>query len=145
MGGPGLSSTIHDSPLFLADTLDTIQRLGELPDRTSVHLDRAYDSEATREKLAARRLRPEISEKGKPAPVTATKRWVVERTSSLGKTSTRRSSGVPRGEGGSSTSGWPSPRSSSSSGETFGKPGPATAGRTDLHADRDLLAQALSR
>jgi transposase len=71
----------HDSPL-LADTLDTIQRLGELPDRASVHLDRAYDSDATREKLAARGLRPEISQKGKPAPVTATKRWVVERTSS---------------------------------------------------------------
>ena len=64
----------HDSPL-LDDTLNTIQRLGELPDR-------AYDSHATREKLATRRLRAEISEKGKPAPVTATKRWVVERTSS---------------------------------------------------------------
>jgi transposase len=71
----------HDSPL-LADTLNTIQRLGELPDRASVHLDRAYDSHATREKLATRGLRAEISEKGKPAPVTATKRWVVERTSS---------------------------------------------------------------
>ena len=71
----------HDSPL-LADTLDTIQRLGELPDRASVHLDRAYDCHATRKKLATRGLRAEISEKGKPAPVTATKRWVVERTSS---------------------------------------------------------------
>ena len=71
----------HDSPL-LADTLNPIQRLGELPDRASVHLDRAYDSHATRQKLATRRLRAEISEKGKPAPVTATKRWVVERTSS---------------------------------------------------------------
>jgi hypothetical protein len=71
----------HDSPL-LADTLDTIQRLGELPDRASVHLDRAYDSDTTRQKLAARGLRAEISQKGKPAPVTATKRWVVERTSS---------------------------------------------------------------
>ena len=71
----------HDSPL-LADTLDTIQRLGELPDLASVHLDRAYDCHATRKKLATRGLRAEISEKGKPAPVTATKRWVVERTSS---------------------------------------------------------------
>lgn len=71
----------HDSPL-LADTLNTLQRLGELPDRASVNLDRAYDSHATRQKLAARGLRAEISEKGKPAPVTATKRWVVERTSS---------------------------------------------------------------
>jgi transposase len=71
----------RDSPL-LADTIDTIQRLGELPDRARVHLDRAYDSPATRRKLATRGLRAEISEKGKPAPVTATKRWVVERTSS---------------------------------------------------------------
>jgi transposase len=70
----------HDSPL-LADTLSTLQRLGVLPDRARVNLDRAYDSYATRQKLAARGLRAEISEKGKPARVTATKRWVVERTS----------------------------------------------------------------
>jgi transposase len=71
----------HDS-LLLADTLDTLHALGELPDRTTVHLDRAYDSDTTRQKLAAHGLRAEISEKGKPAPETATKRWVVERTSS---------------------------------------------------------------
>ncbi len=71
----------HDSPL-LDDTLDTLEALGSLPDLSSVHLDRAYDSDTTRQKLAARGLRAEISEKGKPAPVTATKRWVVERTSS---------------------------------------------------------------
>jgi IS5 family transposase len=53
----------HDSPL-LADTLNTLQRLGELPDRARVNLDRAYDSHATRQKLAARGLRAEISEKG---------------------------------------------------------------------------------
>jgi transposase len=50
----------HDSPL-LADTLNTLQPLGELPDQAGVHLDRAYDSEATRQKLAARGLRAEIS------------------------------------------------------------------------------------
>lgn len=33
-------------------------------------------------KLAARRLVGEISEKGKPAPLKAGKRWVVERTNS---------------------------------------------------------------
>jgi Transposase DDE domain len=71
----------HDSPL-LADTLNILQRLGELPDQASVQLDRAYDSDTTRQKLAARGLRAKISQKGKPAPVTATKRWVVERTSS---------------------------------------------------------------
>jgi IS5 family transposase len=71
----------HDSPL-LADTLDALHRSGELPDRTGVHLDRAYNSDSTHQKLAARGLRAEISEKGKPARITATKRWVVERASS---------------------------------------------------------------
>jgi hypothetical protein len=47
-----------------------------------VHLDRGYDSEATRERLRDRGLAPAISEKGKPAPLQSTKRWVVERTSS---------------------------------------------------------------
>jgi hypothetical protein len=71
----------HDSPLLDA-TLDALEPLGELPDRASVHLDRGYDSATTRRKLEARCLVGEISEKGKPAPVNATKRWVVERTNS---------------------------------------------------------------
>ncbi len=56
--------------------------LGELPDRASVHLDRAYDSDTTRRKLAARWLVGEISKKGKSAPLGAWMRWVVERTNS---------------------------------------------------------------
>ena len=48
----------------------------------SVHLDRGYDSETTREQLRERGLLAEISEKGKPAPLAATERWVVERTNS---------------------------------------------------------------
>ncbi len=71
----------HDSPLLDA-TLDALEPLGELPDRASVHLDRAYDSATTRRKLAARWMVGEISEKGKPAPLEAGKRWVVERTNS---------------------------------------------------------------
>jgi transposase len=71
----------HDSPL-LEETLDTMEVLGKLPERMSVHLDRGYDSKASREKLQIRGLRAEISEKGKPAPLAATKRWVVERTNS---------------------------------------------------------------
>ncbi len=71
----------HDSPL-LDETLDTLEALGPLPDRQSVHLDRGYDSAATREKLRARGLTPEISHKGKPAPMATTKRWVIERTNS---------------------------------------------------------------
>jgi IS5 family transposase len=71
----------HDSPLLEA-TLDALGPLGELPDRANVHLDRAYDSAATRRELADRWLVGEISEKGKPAPLKAGKRWVVERTNS---------------------------------------------------------------
>jgi len=71
----------HDSPLLDA-TLDALAPLGELPDRASVHLDRAYDSVTTHRTLAARCLAGEISEKGKPAALKAGKRWVVERTNS---------------------------------------------------------------
>ena len=72
----------HDSPL-LDETLDhALRTLGELPDRASVHLDRAYDSLTTRRKLEARSLISEISRRGNPAPVSATKRWIVERTNS---------------------------------------------------------------
>ena len=71
----------HDSPL-LAGTLDATRALDLLPEGTSIRLDRGYDSEATREKLRARGLKAEISRKGKPAPVAATRRWIVERTNS---------------------------------------------------------------
>jgi IS5 family transposase len=72
----------HDSPL-LAETLDAAaEALGGLPEATSIHLDRGYDSETTRGRLRERGLVAEISKKGKPAPLTATKRWVVERTGS---------------------------------------------------------------
>lgn len=67
----------HDSSL-LDGTLDTMEILGELPDWIRAHLDRGYDSNVTRQKLADRGLAAEISEKGKPAPLGATKRWVVE-------------------------------------------------------------------
>lgn len=75
----------HDSPL-LDQTLDTMEVLGELPERMSVHLDRGYDSKAIRERLQERGFLAEISEKGKPAPIAATKRWVVERTNSWSNT-----------------------------------------------------------
>lgn len=56
--------------------------LGELPERMSAHLDRGYDSGTTRQKLQSRGLLEQISKKGQPAPLGATKRWVVERTNS---------------------------------------------------------------
>ena len=69
----------HDSPL-LTDTLDTLEAVGPMPERVSVHLDRVYDSNVTRERLKDRGLVLMISKKGKPAPLQATKRWGVERT-----------------------------------------------------------------
>src|SRR5215203_3077062 len=49
----------HDSPL-LNETLE-VAALGGLPEGTSVHLDRGYDSGATRERLRERGLIAEIS------------------------------------------------------------------------------------
>jgi transposase len=71
----------HDSPL-LAPTLDAARALGLVAEGASVHLDRGYDSDLTRERLLERGLVAEISEKGRPAPRNATGRWIVERTNS---------------------------------------------------------------
>jgi transposase len=82
IGGVASPANRHDSPL-LAPTLDNACMLvGALPEEAIVHLDRGYDSKATRQRLADRGLVSEISKKGKPSPLGATKRWVVERTSS---------------------------------------------------------------
>lgn len=81
LGAIAAPANRHDSPL-LDETLDTLEVLGPLPEQMSVHLDRGYDSDTTREKLKARGLVPTISEKGKPAPLQIGKRWVVERTNS---------------------------------------------------------------
>ncbi len=82
LGAVTAAANRHDSPL-LVPTLETVsEALGALPEGTSVHLDRGYDSRLTRERLEELGLGWEISAKGKPAPFWATKRWVVERTSS---------------------------------------------------------------
>ena len=81
LGAVAAPANRHDFPL-LDETLDTLEVLGELPEHISVHLDRGYDSLSTREKLEDRGLLAVISLKGKPAPLRATKRWVVERTNS---------------------------------------------------------------
>ena len=81
LGAIAAPANRHDSPL-LDRTLDTTEVLGGLPERTSVHLDRGYDSRTVRERIRERGFLAEISEKGKPAPLAATKRWVVERTNS---------------------------------------------------------------
>ena len=66
----------HDSPL-LAPTLEA---LGRTDAAMTIHLDRGYDSARTRQCLTEHGLRGEIAARGKPAPIAAGKRWVVERT-----------------------------------------------------------------
>jgi transposase len=71
----------HDSPL-LVPTLEIVRTSGLLVEGAGVHLDRGYDSKATRVRLLERGLIAEIPQKGRPAPLNATKRWVVQRTNS---------------------------------------------------------------
>jgi len=71
----------HDSPL-LAPTLKAARELGLLPEGATVHLDRAYDSDPTRQRLRGLGLGAEISPRGRPAPLNATRRWLIERTNS---------------------------------------------------------------
>ncbi len=69
----------HDSPL-LASTLDKLDDLGPLPEEIRVHLDAGYDSQKTRDELAARSMTGQIAHKGDKAPIQAGQRWHVERT-----------------------------------------------------------------
>jgi transposase len=82
IGGVTAPANRHDSPLLVPTLEHAWESVGGLPEGASVHLDRGYDSELTRERLRERALSAEISRKGKPSPLGATKRWVVERTSS---------------------------------------------------------------
>ena len=110
-----------------------------------MHLDRGYDSDATRKRLEERALICVISEKGIPVPLAATKRWVVERTNSWSNAHKRLVWCTERKGRVNRTSGWPSPTRSSSWADSFEKLGFATVGRADLLADHDLLARPLRR
>src|SRR5829696_2531774 len=82
LGAVSAPANRHDSPLLVPTLKAASEVLGALPEETSVHLDRGYDSKLTRERLEELGLGWEISGKGKPAPFWASRRWVVERTSS---------------------------------------------------------------
>jgi transposase len=81
LGSVSAPANHHDSPL-LAPTLEAARTLGLVAEGASVHLDRSYHSKLTRMRLLERKLIAEISAKGRPAPLKATRRWVVERTNS---------------------------------------------------------------
>jgi transposase len=66
----------HDAPLLMP-TLDAVR----LTDGAmTIHLDRGDDFAVTRQHLAQRGVTAAVARKGRPAPITAGKRWVVERT-----------------------------------------------------------------
>ncbi len=69
----------HDSPL-LDPTRDCLERFTPVAEPPTVHLDRGDDAALTRERLAQRDLVGNIARTGKPAPLAATGRWVIERT-----------------------------------------------------------------
>lgn len=100
LGSISAPASRPDSPLLEA-TLDTLARLGPLPDTVTVHLDRGYDSGLTRQRLGARGRVGEIPARGTPAPLTAGQRWVVERAHAW----LRNWSGVPSAGGWWSRSG----------------------------------------
>jgi hypothetical protein len=133
----------HDSPLLAPTTLEA---LGLPPEPVSMHLDRGYDSEATRLLLEERGLDAVISQKGKPAPMSATKRWVVEWTNSWHNAHKKLVWCAERRE--PVIDSWVSfsfRTWSSSWGGSSEKPGAATAGKPDPPEGRDLLAEPLSR
>jgi transposase len=65
---------------LLAATLDAIGAVGPLPAQPVVHLDAGYDYQPCRQVLAARDMVGQIATRGRPAPIQAGRRWVIERT-----------------------------------------------------------------
>jgi hypothetical protein len=76
LGTVAVPANRHDS-LLLAPTLDA---LGMSDLVMTTHLDRGYDSDRIRQCLAEHGLQGEIAARGKPAPITAGTRSVVELT-----------------------------------------------------------------
>jgi hypothetical protein len=65
---------------LLAVTLDTLDAVGPLPERPTVHLDAGYDYQPCYQELARRGLAGQVATRGMPAPVQVGHRWVVERS-----------------------------------------------------------------
>jgi DDE family transposase len=82
IGGVGAGANCHDSPLLVPTLEHASSSVGALPEGANIHLDRAYDSLLTRERLRERGLIAQIAKKGQPAPLQAGQRWVSERTNS---------------------------------------------------------------
>jgi hypothetical protein len=79
---------------LLAATLDTITVVGVVPAQPVVQLDAGYDYQPCRQVLAERGMLGEIATRRQPAPIQASRRWPVERTTP-GATSTASCAGAP--------------------------------------------------
>ena len=88
--GSGLLLAVVPAPAnqrddgLLAATLDALGPVGPLPARPVVHLDAGYDYQPCRQVLADRGMVGQIATRGRPAPVQAGRRWVIERTHAWG-------------------------------------------------------------
>jgi hypothetical protein len=83
IGTISASANRHDSPLLVPTLEHASSSVGSLPEEAKIHLDRAYDSFVTRERLRERNLIAEIAKKGQKAPLLGSgQRWVSERTNS---------------------------------------------------------------
>ena len=83
VGGVSARANCNDSPLLVPTLGHVSESVGGLPEGASIHHDRGYDSDLTRERLKERGLNAEIAKKGQPAPLQGSgQRWVVERTNS---------------------------------------------------------------
>jgi transposase len=74
---------------LLAATLEaaamiTAAALGPRPATPTVHLDAGYDYQSCREVLAERGMAGQVATRGRPAPIQAGRRWVIERTHAWG-------------------------------------------------------------
>ena len=89
--------------------------LGPLPDEIRVHLDAGYDSQKTRDELAARGMAGQIAHNGDKAPLQAGQRWHVERGRTPGTTASTGCSAATNAAKTSSTRSSTSPTRSSPS------------------------------
>jgi transposase len=69
---------------LLAATLDTLAVVAGLPTRPVVHLDAGYDYQTCRQVLAKRGMTGQVATRGRPAPIQADRRWVIERNNAWG-------------------------------------------------------------
>ncbi|MGN6033120.1 MAG: transposase [Thermomicrobiales bacterium] len=77
LGAIAAPANRHDSPM-LVPTVDAAHE--RCAGGAIVHLDRGYDADITRERLATRGLHGKIAPKGTPALIASSSRWPVERT-----------------------------------------------------------------